>query len=436
MNLIEAFKEYDYIDKTIILKSDMLRLGTKISQKALAEARKNPHLRIKEYGIFSYDSSRKSATARDTFPGGIFIKDGTADGTPVQLRMAEDTPYLIDFKDDIFSIIWNGEKIAEILQFEEQADYYNRLFEDGTPYQAYVFSVGRDHLQVTANKHCDYFSKGKQCLFCELTPFSSVQKKGGEKLVLRKQAEKVAEVLYAGFQEKRFRHMLLNGGTFLRPYQGKTEIEWYTGILDTIRERLRTWYPSCLQISALDDEGWKRIHDTGIPCIQPNIEVWGEKLFSIVCPGKHEAFGFNTWVKRVIKAVKFWGPGNVNPSFVAGVEMAQPFGFKNYKEAVKHTLEGHDFLMKNGVLPRQGGFWCIETGSKLAGNAPPPLEFYLELGRGYLELRYKNGFDHLFNCHCRHCLNHGTEFDFEYFHGHSIASREAELKSRTINQKQ
>jgi hypothetical protein len=431
MNLFEAFKAYPDIEKTIIVKSDMLRLGARISPAALAEARKNPQLRIKEYGIFSYDSSRKSATAGDLFPGGIFLRDGTADGTPVQLRKAENTPYLIDIQDGNFLVKWNNEKVAEILQFEEQANYYNRLFEDGTPYQAYVFSVGRDHLQVTANKHCDYFSQDQQCLFCELTPFSAVQKKGGEKLVLRKQAEKVADVLYAGFQEKRFRHMLLNGGTLLSPYQGKNEIEWYADFLNTIRERLYTWFPSCLQISALDDEGWKRIHDTGIPCIQPNIEVWGKELFARVCPGKQAAFGYETWVKRVINAVKYWGRGNVNPSFVAGVEMAQPFGFKDYREAVKHTLAGHDFLMGNGVLPRQGGFWCIEAGSKLAGNSPPPLEFYLELGRGYLELRNKHGFERLFNCHCRHCLNHGTEFDFEYFHGHSMASREAEIKSRT-----
>jgi uncharacterized protein (UPF0303 family) len=58
--------------------------------------------------------------------------------------------------------------------------------------------------------------------------------------------------------------------------------------------------------------------------VEPNIEVWGEELFSLVCPGKHAAFGFETWVKRVINAVKYWGPGNVNPSFVAGVERPSP----------------------------------------------------------------------------------------------------------------
>jgi hypothetical protein len=433
MELLEAFQTYPGVERTIIVKSDLLRLGARLSPAALAQARRNPNLRIKEYGIFSYDSAPRSAVARDAYPAGIFLRDGTPDGTPVQLRMAENTPYLIDCRDGRLPIFWNDQEVSEVLEFEEQAGYYNRLFPDGTPYQAYVFSVGRDHLQITANKHCDYFSRDRQCLFCDLTPFAAAQQKGGEKMVLRKQAEKVAEVLYTGFQEKRFRHLLINGGTFLTPYQSKSELAWYTDFLETIRQRLWTWYPTCLQISAQDDEGWKRVRETGISCIEPNIEVWGEKLFSVVCPGKQQAFGFDTWVRRTINAVKYFGRGNVNPSFVAGVEMAQPFGFGDYRAAVKHTLAGHDFLMREGVLPRQGGFWCIESGSKLAGNTPPPLEFYLELGLGYLELRQKHSFDQLFACHCRHCLNHGTEFDFEYFHGRSPASRRAEVESGRLN---
>lgn len=429
MDLLEAFDTYRDIEKAITIKSDMLRLGTKLSQAALTEASKIKNLRVKGYGLFSYNFAKKMTLASDVVPNSFFLDDGTKDGTHIQIRLSDDTPYIIDFVDGEYQIFWHQEKVGEVLSFEEQGGYYNRLTEDGIPFQAYVFSVGRDQLQVTANKHCDYFSRKKQCLFCDLTPSTAEQKKGGEAMVLRKQGELVGEIIYAGLQERRFRHILINGGTFLSKYQGKTEVEWYADFLDAIRKRVWAWYPACLQISALDDEGWKRIYDTGIPCIDPNIEVWDKRLFEIICPGKNEAFGYDEWIKRTVNAVKYWGPGNVNPSFVVGVEMAQPFGFKRVEDAVKSTLGGHDFLMGNGVLPRQGGFWCVEPRSKLAGQAPPPLEYYLELGKGYLELRYKHGFDNLYATMCRHCLSHGTEFDFEYFHGHSIASREAELQS-------
>ena len=429
MDLLKAFEVYRDIDKAIIIKSDMLRLGTRISQAALREANKIPNRKVKGYGLFSYSISKQSCLSNDGVPDTFFLADGTKEGTHIQIRLADNTPYMIDHKDGKYPIYWNQQQIGEVLEFEERAGFYDRLTAEGIPYQAYVGNVGRDHLQICANKYCDYFSKDQQCLYCDLVHQTGNQKKSGEAMVLRKQADIVGEVIYAGLQERRFRHILINGGTFLGKYQGKTEIEWYAEFLEGIRKRIWTWYPACLQISALDDEGWKRIHDTGIPCIEPNIEVWDKRLFGIICPGKNEAFGYDEWIKRTVNAVKYWGPGNVNPSFVIGVEMAQPFGFKTYEEAVKSTLSGYDFLMGNGVLPRQGGFWCIEPKSKLAGQKPPPLEYYLELGKGYMELRYKHGFANMYTTQCRHCLNHGTEYDFEYFHGHSISSREAEIKS-------
>jgi hypothetical protein len=430
MNLLEAFKAYPDIEQAVIIKSDMLRLGEQFSQRALHEINKIKNIRVKGYGLFSYDFSKNVVLASEGIPNTFYLADGTGEGTHIQVRISQDTPYLIDHVDGTYPIYWNQEKIGEVLCFEEQGNFYDRTTEDGIPYQALVFSVGRDQLFVTANKHCDYFSRKKECLFCDLSVHASYQKKGGEAMVLRKHPEQVAEVLQAALYESRFRHILITGGTFLSSYQGKTEIEWYSSFLNTIRERIWTWYPACLQVGALNDEGWKRIHDTGIPCIEPNIEVWGSKLFEIICPGKSEVVGFDEWIKRTINAVKYWGPGNVNPNFVSGVEMAQPFGFQKVEDAVKSTLSGFDFLMGNGVLPRQGDFWCVEKNSRLADQSPPPLEYFLELGRGYLELRHKHGFDNLYQTMCRHCLSHGTEFDFEYFHGQSSASRNAELQSR------
>jgi len=428
MDLIEAFKAYPDIAEPIIIKSDMVRLGVQFTQMALDEARKIEGIRFKGYSLFAYDSTEATVVSQE-IPYYPFLDDGTDDGTLVQVRLAAKTPYLIDFDDGKFVVKWNGEKVAKIHHWGKRGKFTDRVMPDGTPYEAYVFTVGDDELFVTLNKYCEYFSRGEQCLFCDLTPHAAEQKKKGEAMVLRKKADKVAEVLDVALHEKQYRHIMISGGTILSTYQGMTELEWYCHMLNTIRKRILTWYPACLQIGALDDEDWKRLHDTGIPCIQPNIEVWDKRLFDIICPGKSKVVGYDEWIKRIINAVKYWGPGNVNPSFVAGIEMAQPFGFQRWQDALKSTLSGFDFLMGNGVLPRQGDFWSIEPDSKLAGQPPPPLEYYLELGRGYLELREKHGFKRNFTVSCRHCLPHGTEFDFEYFHGHMAASREAEEES-------
>jgi len=127
--------------------------------------------------------------------------------------------------------------------------------------------------------------------------------------VLRKNYDDVCEVLEIAFKEPRFRHLFITGGTILTTYQGKTGEEWYSGFLEAIGKKLIQWPFTCLQIAALDDEGWRRIYDTGCPMVQANIEVWDRRLFEIVCPGKNEVVGYDEWLRRLISAVKIFGPG-------------------------------------------------------------------------------------------------------------------------------
>lgn len=82
-----------------------------------------------------------------------------------------------------------------------------------------MLAGGDDLLFINANKHCDYLSKNLQCLFCDLTSTSAGRKKAGEAMVLRKEADRVAEALDVALHEKRFRHILITGGTFLSKYQ-------------------------------------------------------------------------------------------------------------------------------------------------------------------------------------------------------------------------
>ena len=90
-----------------------------------------------------------------------------------------------------------GDEVAKITRFTKRGKFADRITEDGTRYEAYVFAVGDDCLFIVANKYCEFFSKGQQCLYCDLTPHAAEQKRGGEAMVLRKEFDKVAEVLFA-----------------------------------------------------------------------------------------------------------------------------------------------------------------------------------------------------------------------------------------------
>jgi len=72
-------------------------------------------------------------------------------------------------------------------------------------------------------------------------------------------------------------------------------------------------------------------------------------------------------------------------------------------------------MMGHGVLPRLD-MWVVEPNSALGGQEPPPLKYYIELGKGYLELRRKHNMPTPFG-YCRGCYRIDTTYDFEYFHG-------------------
>jgi hypothetical protein len=130
------------------------------------------------------------------------------------------------------------------------------------------------------------------------------------------------------------------------------------------------------------------MYERGVTGVSNNFEVWDKRLFGIICPGKQRVVGWDNWMKMMIDEVDIFGEGNVVGGFVAGVEMAQPWGFKDVDEAVKSTTEGMEYLMAHGVVPRPIS-WSIEGHSALAGHSPIPLDYFIKMDKNWYELMCK-----------------------------------------------
>jgi hypothetical protein len=368
----------------------------------------------KGFHLFSYDK-KQAKVYSDKVPWIMHLEDGC----PIQVRTNDESPYMIDFIDGDFVIKEGEEIIARNVWFERKPRWYDMKTEDGVQMGSIVQGIAR-MMFVTMNKVCEHWNGGYQCLFCDFNETTKAQKKGGEDIVGRLSPEAVANAVKTAMNaDGHYSWLYLSGGTFLSNYQGKTEVEWYCERLNAIRDKLQVWIPATFQVGALDDEGWKRIHDTGVGSVQPNIEVWGKELFEWICPGKARVVGFDEWIKRTVRAVDFWGPNRVTPNFVLGVEMAKPHGFKDVASAVKSTAGGWDFLMKNGVLPRYAT-WVIEANSTFGKQKQtvPPLEYFIEVQKAYAELRWKYKLDTPFPGGQNFTsMHHCTMCDFEYYHG-------------------
>jgi len=143
---------------------------------------------------------------------------------------------------------------------------------------------------------------------------------------------------------------------------------------------------------ALPKADVQRFFDYGIRIYHPNYEVWDKRLFEIICPGKERYVGREEWHRRIFDAAEVFGPRYVIPNFVAGVEMAQPFGFASVEEAIASTAEGLNHFMSRGVTPRFTT-WCPEPTTPLGRDNPEgaPLEYHIRLLQVYRETLEKHG---------------------------------------------
>jgi hypothetical protein len=120
--------------------------------------------------------------------------------------------------------------------------------------------------------------------------------------------------------------------------------------------------------------------------------VWDKRLFEIICPGKERYVGREEWHRRIFDAAEVFGPRYVIPNFVAGVEMAKPFGFETVDEAIAsarrgarllHEPRGHAAL--HHLVPR--------ADTPLGRDNPDgaPLEYHIRLLEVYRETLEKHG---------------------------------------------
>ena len=123
-----------------------------------------------------------------------------------------------------------------------------------------------------------------------------------------------------------------------------------------------------------------RLKTAGAKIYHPNYEVWDADLFAAYSPGKNRYIGRDEWIKRVIDAADIFGPSQVIPNFVAGIEMAKPCGFSDVETAIASTQEGLAFFMSHGVVPRFTT-WCPEPTTPLGKLNPEgaSLEYHLRL---------------------------------------------------------
>ncbi len=367
-----------------IFKEDLLRTGVSFSEDAL---RVSAGYKPKAYFIFSFDLVPIADMTQEEnlrAPEEICLRDGRLGfrRTIVSVRLNPVSPYRVDISNEgRLTLQLDGCEVCEV-EFQKTPEYYRRTLASGKPITDIAPTIEWGYLlYLTVFRICQYFGKSEECHFCDINENYRQQKRSGRSYTTVKTVEEILEALeIISETDSDSGAYTVTGGSITSVLDRKREVDFYVQYPEAIERRFPGRWIGKLVVQALQRDEVQRFKDAGARIYHPNYEVWDSRLFSILCPGKARYIGRDRWISRILEAAEVFGPAFVIPNFVAGIEMARPWGFESVEQALDSTTEGLDFFMSHGVIPRFTT-WCPEPMSELGRNNPEgaPLEYHVGL---------------------------------------------------------
>jgi hypothetical protein len=390
-----ASAEFPDVPLEAVVKEDCLRRGVWFDPDAL---RAGHQYARKSYFIFSFDHrplEQMEAGARDDAPEEIALEGGPWGfrRVIVSVRLNPDSPYRVTLDADARPVLaCDGEAIA-LVAFSPTPPYYGDALDDGTPITEVAPSIEWGYLlYLTVFRMCQYFGKDEECQFCDINRNFKQQREQGRPYHAIKPVERLLAALdRVASSGARAEAYTLTGGSITSSLDDQDEASFYIRYAEAIEERFPGRWIGKMVVQALPRDDVARIHRSGIRIYHPNYEVWDSDLFSVLCPGKARFVGRDTWLQRILDAADVFGPECVIPNFVAGIEMAAPFGFKREEDAWRSTGEGLEHFMSRGIAPRFTT-WCPEPLSVLGRtNGPASLRYHVGLLRLWRDTHARHG---------------------------------------------
>ncbi len=392
--------QFDDLPREVLLKEDLLRLGIAFDEEAL---RFCSEFKTKSYFIFSFDMvpiSEMQGEENLRAPEEIrfFGGENQYQPTTVSVRVNPYSAYRAFVRDGSLFLGCGTEDLAEI-ELLPVPEYYQQSLANGQPVHEVAPTIEWGYLiYLTVYRKCQYFGFQEECRFCDINENYRQQVKAGRPYRTVKPIEEVIEALDIISSVTSSTHAYtLTGGSITRSLKGHSEADFYAGYASAIETAYPGRWISKVVAQALPEDEQKKFKDAGVQIYHPNYEVWDERLFSILCPGKTSYVGREEWFRRILAARDIFGAENVIPNFVAGIEMSRPDGFTSTQEAVASTAEGLDWFMSQGVCPRFT-VWCPEPLSPLVMDRkavgetqnPAPLEYHVGLLRAWRDTHQKH----------------------------------------------
>lgn len=363
----DLLERFAHVPREAVFKEDLLRGGVAFDASALSD-NESGDVKPKSYFIFSFDHGTlpelgEAALRRP--PEEIILTGGPYDlrRTVVSVRVNPSSPYRVAADEDgVLGLYLDGARIADV-GVPPMPEYYRHTLSNGKSVMEVAPTIQWGYLiYLTVFRVCQYFGAKEECQYCDINHNWRQHKAAGRPYTGVKDVEEVLEALEIIDKydtQRASTAYTLTGGAITKTVSGRDEADFYGHYAKAIEERFPGRWIGKVVAQALPKPDVQRFKDYGVQIYHPNFEVWDEYLFKMYCPGKERYVGRDEWHRRILDSADVFGARNVIPNFVAGVEMAEPFGFKTVDEAIASTTEGLRFFMSHGITPRFTT-WCPE----------------------------------------------------------------------------
>jgi hypothetical protein len=288
------------------------------------------------------------------------------------------SPLTLEYEDGQFNIHdheGDREKILfEKLEFPKRPDYYARKTSDGTDMRTVAVDSGYGAMFVAYSNECSLKDNGRDCLFCNINATKAIY--GESQGISWKTPKQVGETIGAGYGIG-FDHVTISGGFVPE----RREVEYYIDAAEEIRQAtgLDDFNGTACVGAPSDLDVFEKYKEAGYRTIATNMEVWNEKMFDVICPGKSlECGGRKNWLAALETEVAIFGKNRVRSTFVSGLEPKE------------YLLEGAEELTSKGVLPCINQ-WNVNVGSPLEGHRTPTEEWHWDVFERVVAIYRKYG---------------------------------------------
>ena len=269
-------------------------------------------------------------------------------------RTNQETPFRLILRDGKPVITYNGGFLTEI-GFHEKSPFHEQQTSGGTPYRKLSAVLGWDMLYIACLWRCELGTSGNPCGFCHTWNYAYPD---------HSLSEMMEVIRYAVEESPKVKILHLTSGSLLN---SEDEIERYVKFLRAIDatvgiEKLPTLIyltpPSDLKL--LD-----RLFDAGVSWISCNLDVWDERIFQKICPGKAQIITRQRYLDAMYYIADRYGPNRACCAFVAGIEPADSL------------IEGETVLAERGIVSWPSSFMPFASEQKILAELQPfSLDYY------------------------------------------------------------